>query len=278
MDPFRPETWKNQWEVFISAPYLAMPLMVMALMVGWWIGNRLAGARLEGLSGSIDNFKANIEALKQRLDLAIDREADVQRARTELEQQVLELKAQIAVGAPNEKLAAASAKVGVAITEFSTANDALTIALTDQNSEPEFYAQLEQRLPGQADKLKAFVGSLKPLGIEPNFGKSLFLRWRTADGSTLSAGTIEPTGSIWLLKTVTDARLAGNQPAGERYLETIARLVDGSIKRYDNGSIDVRGPDERSLRLPTLIEFAPVWKDAISKLINDTRRTRTPPG
>jgi hypothetical protein len=278
MDPFRPETWKNQWEVFISAPYLAMPLMVMALMVGWWIGNRLAGARLEGLSGSIDNFKANIEALKQRLDLAIDREADVQRARTELEQQVLELKAQIAVGAPNEKLAAASAKVGVAITEFSTANDALTIALTDQNSEPEFYAQLEQRLPGQADKLKAFVGSLKPLGIEPNFGKSLFLRWRTADGSTLSAGTIEPTGSIWLLKTVTDARLAGNQPAGERYLETIARLVDGSIKRYDNGSIDVRGPDERSLRLPTLIEFAAVWKDAISKLINDTRRTRTPPG
>jgi hypothetical protein len=278
MDPFSPETWKNQWEVFISAPYLAMPLMVMALMVGWWIGNRLAGARLEGLNGSIDNFKATVENLKERLDFAKDREADVQRARTELEQKVLELKAQIAAGAPNEKLAAASAKVGVAITDFSTANNALTIALTDQNSEAEFYAQLEKRLPGQADKLKAFVGSLKPLDIEPNFGKSLSLRWRTADGLTLSAGTIEPTGNIWLLKTVTDARLAGNQPAGERYLETIARLINGSIKRYGNGSIDVRGPDESSLKLPNLIEFAPVWKDAISKLIDDTRRKRTAPG
>jgi hypothetical protein len=271
MDPFRPEPWRNQWEIFVSAPYLAMPLMVMALMVGWWIGNRLAGARVEGLNGSI-------EALKQRLALATDREADVQRARTELEKQVLELKAQIAAGAPTEKLATTSARVGVAITEFSTANSALAIALADQNLEPEFYAQLEKRLPGQADKLKAFVGSLKPLGVDPNFGKSLSLRCRTTDGLTVSVGTIEPTGSVWLVKTVTDSRLAGNQPAGERYLETIARLVNGSIKRYDNGSIDVRGPGERSLRLPALIEFAPLWKDAISKMINDIPSKRTVSG
>jgi hypothetical protein len=137
-------------------------------------------------------------------------------------------------------------------------------------SEPEFYAQLEQRFPGLAEKLRGFVSSLKPLGVEPEFGRSLFLRWQTADGASLSAATIEPTGSIWLLKTVTDTRMAGNQPAGERYLETIARLANGSVKRYDNGSIDVRGSDERSLRLPALMELAPAWKDAIATLINDT--------
>jgi hypothetical protein len=153
-----------------------------------------------------------------------------------------------------------------------SSDPALAKAMTA--SEPEFYAQLEQRVPGMSDKLKGFVSSLKPLGVEPEFGKSLSLRWQTADGLTVSAATIEPTGSIWLLKTVTDARMAGNALAGEQYLETIARLLNGSIKRYENGSIDVRGPDDRSVRLPALIEFAPLWKDAISKLINDTSRAK----
>lgn len=141
-------------------------------------------------------------------------------------------------------------------------------------SESEFYAQLDQRLPGQAEKLRAFVLSLKPLGIEPEFGKSLFLRWQSEDGSTLSAGTIEPTGSIWLLKTATDARIAGNQDAAERYLETVARLANGSVKRYENGTIDVRGADERSLRLPILLQFTPEWKEAVARLISDISQTK----
>jgi|SRR5665213_417730 len=140
-------------------------------------------------------------------------------------------------------------------------------------SEPEFYSQLEQRLPGQADKLKAFIASLRPMGVEPEFGKSLFLRWQSPDGTVLSAGTIEPAGSIWFLKTVTDTRIAGNQPAGERYLEAIAQLVNGSIKRSNNGSIDVRGADERSVRLPVIIESADAWRGAIERLINDTSQT-----
>ncbi|WP_375786314.1 hypothetical protein ACE10Z_01150 [Bradyrhizobium sp. Pha-3] len=164
-------------------------------------------------------------------------------------------------GVSTEKLAATSAKVGAAITELSTANDTLANAPASQGSELEFYTQLEQRLPGQTEKLKEFVSSLRPLGIEPKYGKSLFLRWQSEDGLAFSAGTIEPTGSIWLLKSVTDARMAGNQSAGERYLETIARLTNGSIKRYESGQIDVRGPDRRALRLPSLIKLAPAWKD-----------------
>lgn len=254
MDPFSPEAWKHQWEVLMSAPYVFMQLIALALTVGWWIGTKLAGAR--------------VEVLEERLKLAVDQERYVQHARTELEKRTLVLRAQITAGASNEALAVTSAKVGVAINELSTANNALTVTLTDQNPEPQFYAQLEQ--PGQADRLKEFVASLRPLGVEPRFEKSLFLRWRTTDGKMLSAGTIEPTGSIWLLKTVTDARAAGIQPGAERYLETIAQLVNGSVKRSANGSSDVRGPDGRSLRLPTLIEFAPLWKDAIGKLISDT--------
>ncbi|BAC46137.1 blr0872 [Bradyrhizobium diazoefficiens USDA 110] len=149
------------------------------------------------------------------------------------------------------------------------ASSSTSMLKTATASESEFYAQLDQRLPGQADKLKGFVLSLKPFGIEPEFGKSLFLRWQSQDGSTLSAGTIEPTGSIWLLKTVTDARIAGNQEAAERYLEKVASLIHGSVKRYENGTIDVRGSDDRSIRLPTLLQFPAEWKDAIANLVRD---------
>jgi hypothetical protein len=270
MDPLSAETWRHQWEFFSNAPYLLMPIIVLALMVGWWIGNKLAGARVEGLNGTNDHLKAHIDFLEARLDQANHREKEVQRAWTELENRVRWLKEQVAAGASNENLAVTSAKVDIAITQLSTANNALSVALTDDDSEPDFYAQLEQRLPGQAVRLKAFVASVKSLGVEPRFGKSLSLRWHTADGTMLSAGTIEPNGSVWLLKTITDARTAGNQRAGERYLETIARLVDGSIKRYENGSVDVRGPNDRSLRLPAIIKLAPAWKEAIAKLIVDT--------
>ncbi|WP_143271689.1 hypothetical protein [Bradyrhizobium mercantei] len=269
MDPLSAETWKHHWEVIASAPYVLMPLVALALMVGWWIGNKLAGARVEGLNGTIENLKSHIELLESRFNFATAREGDVHRARNELEKQLLELRSEVATGVSAEKLAATSAKVDAAVTELSTANDSLAIALTSEGSELEFYTQLEQRLPGQTERLKEFVGSLKPLGVEPKYGKSLFLRWQTEDGLTLSAGTIEPTGSIWLLKSVTDARMAGNQSAGERYLKTVAQLTNGSIKRYESGQIDVRGPDGRALRLPSLTKIAPAWKEAISKLISD---------
>ncbi|GKQ55409.1 hypothetical protein [Bradyrhizobium sp. Ce-3] len=136
-------------------------------------------------------------------------------------------------------------------------------------SEPEFYAQLEQYQPGQTEKLRAFLASLKPLGIEPEFARSLFLRWQGTNDITLSAGTIEPTGSIWLLKAVSDARLAGNEPAALNYLEAVARLAGGSVKRYDTGSIDVRGADGRSLRISALTDHAAEWKDAIGNFIKE---------
>jgi hypothetical protein len=141
VDPFNPETWKHQWEAFVTAPYVLMPLVVLALVVGWWIGNKLAASRVEGLNGAIENLKANIDALRARLDLAADREKAVQLARAELEKQVAELKAQIAAGVSNEKLIATSAKVDMAITQFSTANNALATVLTARNlttGSPEF--------------------------------------------------------------------------------------------------------------------------------------------
>jgi chromosome segregation ATPase len=126
MDPFNPETWKHQWEVFITAPYIILPLMVLSLVAGWWIGNKLASAGISGLNGTISNLNARIGVLEERLRFAAEREQDVQRARETLEKQVEELKAQIAAGAQKEELAPISARVDAALGEFRAANTALS--------------------------------------------------------------------------------------------------------------------------------------------------------
>jgi hypothetical protein len=135
-------------------------------------------------------------------------------------------------------------------------------------SEPEFYLQLEQRLPELSTSLRTFVASLKDLGVEAEYGKSLFLRGRTPEGDPLSIGTIEPYGSVWLLKSISDAKAAGNQTAAIQYLEAIASILGGTVKRYENGSIDVRGPDEKSVRLPALLSKEAAWREAIKEFIS----------
>jgi uncharacterized coiled-coil protein SlyX len=140
MDPFNLETWKHQWDVFTSAPYVILP----ALAIGWWIGQKFAGAKIKSLNGTITNLnsqiavlnsqiavlEARLEQVKDHLEYVRDREGDVRRANAELEKQRDELRAEIAANAPKERLVATAEKLDVAITQASTANNALAGALT----------------------------------------------------------------------------------------------------------------------------------------------------
>jgi hypothetical protein len=126
MDPFNLETWKHQWDVFTSAPYVILP----ALVIGWWIGQKFAGANIKSLNGTIAVLEARLEQAKEQLEYVREREGDVRLANAELEKQRDELRAEIATNAPKETLVATAEKLDVAITQASTANDALAVALT----------------------------------------------------------------------------------------------------------------------------------------------------
>jgi hypothetical protein len=132
MDPFDLETWKHQWSVFSSAPYVLVP----AVALGWWIGQKLGATKVSNLNGTITNLNSRIAILEDRLKLANDqvsyakeREEDVRRAYAQLEKQFDTLKEQIAANAPKETLATTAEKLDVAITQASTANNAVTVAL-----------------------------------------------------------------------------------------------------------------------------------------------------
>jgi hypothetical protein len=143
-------------------------------------------------------------------------------------------------------------------------------------SEPEFYERFDARYLDLSNQLRQFLASLDEIGIEPDFQKSVFLMWPSPQGPVLSAGCIEPTGSVWFLRSLTDARRLGNEAAGIRYLEAIARIVGGAVKSFDNGSVDVRGPDDRSVRISTLLEAPQRWKDAIETFINEMKSNSEP--
>lgn len=144
------------------------------------------------------------------------------------------------------------------------------VARPTSASEPEFYNQLADRFPELPAQLKAFVESLSPLGIQPEFGRSLFLRWQGADGDILSAATVEPTGSVWLSKAASDARSVGRTEAGETYLQTVADLVGGSLRR-SGSSVEARDAADKAIRISALMTHADKWRDAIATFVERLR-------
>jgi hypothetical protein len=134
MDPFNPETWKHQWEVFITAPYIIFPLIVVGLIIGWWIGSRLGGAGISGLNATIGNLNTRNEVLEERLRLAADRERDVREKMASLEREFQQWKAQVAADAPRETLAPLTGNVNSAFEQLKTANTALGAALRGEGN------------------------------------------------------------------------------------------------------------------------------------------------
>ena len=96
------ETWRHQWDVFRSAPYVILP----ALAIGWFIGQKLSATKITNLKGTITNLNSRIAVLEERLGhakdqatYAKDREEDVRRANAVLEKERDEYKALIAANA-----------------------------------------------------------------------------------------------------------------------------------------------------------------------------------
>ena len=108
----------------------------------------VAGDRLDGRAGSAEEHS----------QFAREREEDVKRERDEVRKQFRKLKAQIAAGAPKEKLAETSAKVDTALRNFSTANNALASAIR----EPAFRPWMDDVTDRSGTPLPARVSATLP--------------------------------------------------------------------------------------------------------------------
>ena len=138
-------------------------------------------------------------------------------------------------------------------------------------SEPEFYAQLDERRQGLAARLRAFLDSVADLGITPEFRATLVLRWAASPDAEGRAGFVEKTGKVWLSSAAASARRLGRPAAGEIYLESIASAIGGSVRHYDTSPPEVLGADGHGVDLTVLLDHADSWREALERLITALR-------
>ena len=115
MDVSNPDTWKQQWTAFISAPYIVAPvLMVFGGLVG-------------GLLGRIAGLKGRISVFEDRLKLAAEQAESAREAKEEVATEFETYKAEVAARVENAALGASAARVEGAILRFAAANNGLHI-------------------------------------------------------------------------------------------------------------------------------------------------------
>src|SRR5687767_14847452 len=107
--------------------------------------------------------------------------------------------------------------------------------------------KLEQRRPGLPARLRSFLPGLADLDVTPKFRKSLVLRWHPSPDVTGSAGYIDTSGKLWAGDAWNAANRLGIPDAGERYLQSIAEVIGGSVRRYEKSPPTVIGPDGKGV-------------------------------
>jgi hypothetical protein len=118
MDPTNPDTWKQQWAAFWSAPWVMAPLILVVGSIVWWFRGTM-------FEREIASLKEQIAAWDQRLKLATDLVAASDRAKDELDKQFQAYKADVAFKGSN----ASPAKVDAAFEQLRRENTILEAGL-----------------------------------------------------------------------------------------------------------------------------------------------------
>ena len=137
--------------------------------------------------------------------------------------------------------------------------------------ETEFYAQLDTRRPALAIRLRPFLNDLQSIGINPDFRRSVNLRWSINADADGTAGYIDTDGRCWFGGGWNSANRVGAVDVGERYLAQLASLVAGSIRRYPKGWPESVGPDGRGIDVALLLNAETAWKPTLETLVRETR-------
>ena len=89
-----------------------------------------------------------------------------------------------------------------------------------------FYDAMRAIDAGLPDKIKILLDELEPLGVYPEYKKSLILRWGSPSGETANLGYIFKNGKVW---TDAVASSLGNSQAAMDYLESMAGSFECEI-------------------------------------------------
>jgi hypothetical protein len=154
---------------------------------------------------------------------------------------------------------------------------AIPAAISKASSKPqaesitadEFYdamAALDPQLPG---KLRNFVASLEPFGVEPDFQRSLNLRWEPPSGRSVNLGVIQRNGQVWTDVANAHAPL----DLSHAYIGELASIFGMDVeKEAFKGAWHVRTKG-RAPRITELSDKLDLWATAIERFTVAMRQT-----
>ena len=131
----------------------------------------------------------------------------------------------------------------------------------------EYWNLLRNRHPEAMAPLETFLQSLGEIGITPEYQRTLVLRFAPTPGVQASVGFITTNGTVYVGDPHYYAEQHGRSDIGERYLEAVAMISAGMVKRYDKAQPDVVRRDCRPLDVMSLLRDAAAWKRAIATFI-----------
>ena len=135
------------------------------------------------------------------------------------------------------------------------------------SSEAEFFDKLAIKRPELVAPLQAFLTDLIEIGIAPEVGRTVKLLFSPNPETTATAGHIEASGKVWVQGAAAAANRLGRPDAGEKYLEAVAELIDGQIRRYDKSAPEVVDAAGKGSDLANLLARGEEWTSAIAKLM-----------
>lgn len=134
-------------------------------------------------------------------------------------------------------------------------------------TEDEFYDRVAKRDPTLPERLRAFLDRLEPIGVSPEFKKSLILRWRAPDGTGLNVGYIKPEGQTWTDAVNWPARELGILDITHDYVRDLAHAIGGEMKtnpkNNDHRWVAFEG---HAPKIEKLLEHEDSWTRAIERL------------
>lgn len=134
-------------------------------------------------------------------------------------------------------------------------------------SEDEFYDRIAKRDPMLPERVRAFLERLEPIGVTPEFKKSLILRWRAPDGTSRNVGYIKTDGYTWTDAVNWRGRELGVLDVTHDYVRDLAEAIGGEIKASSTNDdyryVALRG---HAPRIEEILKHEDAWVRAIERL------------
>lgn len=126
----------------------------------------------------------------------------------------------------------------------------------------EHMAKVDPNLPG---RLESFLKKLEPLRVEPEFKRSLILRWHAVDGTTLNIGYIDKHGAVWTDAVHGQARKLGILDLTHAYVKELANLVGGEVRSTTNEDNIYAVVNGKAPRAGSLLDLETQWLQIIQR-------------